>query len=995
MKWTIPIALVPVLFLSSFLFPYTLRKGDVLRIEVLGYPELTRDCAVDVEGNITFPYVGRVKVEGLSIDQTCELLRDRLSKYLTQPQVFVTFLQIAPRNVYVSGVVNMVVNMGVQDLTISKLIASLGIDLSNVDLSKVKLVRGGRVSEIDLSGLLHGELPKNDVVLMENDQIVLPEKSYEAFVKVIGAVRNPGIYPYKKNMTLLDAISLAGGTTPESSGKIVLISDTMRELSEREVFERLVLLKPGDTVHVQKVEERFAYIVGAVLRPGAYTFSKEEPLTLKNLVAKAGGLSQSEDFVEKVVIVRDGKAYQEFDVKVLNEYVELRVGDVVEVKGYEKTEVFLSGFVNFPGVYRISPKRTYTFLELLSMAGGFKGSVENVDRIVVNREGREIVYLPDELNFTVLPGDVVRVEEYTPKRAYVLGLVRNPGLYVFGKRESFNLKNLIAKAGGVVDERAVLRVRVGDRYYSFEEILREEIPLVDGVFVYVERTPERFVYLVGDNVSRNGRMDFDRTEPFTVSTALKKYGIEDFALVKRLSLIRGGREEVLDPMKIAKSDVELEVGDTLVVRLVQERRVYFTGDVYGYVTFGKEEEMDLEKALAKFGRIERKYVRELKVYSSTGVRSFAGVSSFPLNDGDVVEVSLKKTVRVYVDGFVKVPGRVSFEPDERVTLDLAIVKAGSYKDSALFEPKDVQVFRDNWLLTIPLDQTRNFELMDNDFVFVRWKEKTHVYVFGEGVNNALVTFEKEETPNLRNVLSKVGGVKPSASRKIVLVSPSGEKREVLYEDAMNTGGPVLESGTVVFVPVETENFVYVVGEVARPGAYQLVGDITLVKLIAQAGGLSNWASRTRIVLRRQNEEYVYDFSDMSKVQEVRLQAGDIVYVPPIETNIVYVLGSVRNPGIVRVDRYSTVFDAVMRAGGLTQSAAPSRIFLFRGGLEGEVVICDLSGILSGKGVGVNPDVSPGDVIYVPNNPLAQLSEVIPIVRDVLGLIGTVKGLMGW
>ncbi|ACM22195.1 polysaccharide biosynthesis/export family protein [Thermotoga neapolitana] len=49
---------VAFLLMTVLLLSYSIRKGDVLRIEVVGYPDLTRDCTVDIEGAITFPYVG-------------------------------------------------------------------------------------------------------------------------------------------------------------------------------------------------------------------------------------------------------------------------------------------------------------------------------------------------------------------------------------------------------------------------------------------------------------------------------------------------------------------------------------------------------------------------------------------------------------------------------------------------------------------------------------------------------------------------------------------------------------------------------------------------------------------------------------------------------------------------------------------------------------------------------------------------------------------------
>ncbi|AAD35722.1 sugar transporter [Thermotoga maritima MSB8] len=983
------------LLIAVFSLSYTIRKGDVLRIEVVGYPDLTRSCAVDIEGAITFPYVGRVKVEGLSVDQVTDLLKERLSRSFSEPEVIVSLQQIAPRNVYVSGVVNRVVNMGIEDLSVSELLSLLSVDLSSVDLSKVKVLRDGKVFELDLSSLLWGEAPEKDVMLQENDQVILPEKSYTEFVKIVGAVSKPGIYPYRREMTLLDAVAAAGGTTQESSGKIIVLSkDETVEVSEKDIYQKNLLLKPGDTVHVQKIDERFAYVVGAVARPGMYTFSREESLTLKNLIAKAGGVSVDKRFIEKALITRGGETL-EYDPDVLDENVEIEVGDVVEIKKFEKTEVYVSGYVSRPGVYEISPKENVTLEKLLSMAGGIKGTLEEVDSIVVTRDGSVITLSPNNLDFSVKPGDVVNVKEFVPKKAYVLGYVRNPGLYTFGKNEAFTLRNLIAKAGGFVDEGQVVSVKVAGKEYSPDEIVKEDILLEDGVFVYVERYTDRFVYMVGDNVSRNGKMSFEKEEPFTLSTALKKYGIEDFSLIKSLSLLRNGREMTFDPEKILTEDVPLEKGDTILVRTVQTKRVYFTGDVYGYVDFAKDEDITLEKALARFGKVQRKYIAGLKVIMDGRVQKFDELVDVPLEDGAVVELNLKESIRVYVDGFVRAPQMVVFEPDETPVLDRAIVKAGGYREDTLFEAGNITVLRDGHEITVPKEQTSSFELEDGDLVFVKYREKTHVYVFGEGITNTLVTFEDEETPTLRSVLGKVGGVKSTGSERIVVVKPDGEKEEVDYEEVIKTGGPVLESGSVVFVPLETENFAYVVGEVARPGAYELKGDVTLLKLIAQAGGLSNWALRTKVILRRGEKEFTYDFTSIEEVQNVKVEPGDVVYVPPVETNYVYVLGNVKNPGIVKVDRYSTVFDVVMRAGGFTEKAAASRIFLFRGGPQGEVTVCDLSGVLSGKGGGVNLNVSPGDVVFVPDNPLIQVTEALSIVNTIFSTIRNVKDVMGW
>ena len=58
-----------------------------------------------------------------------------------------------------------------------------------------------------------------------------------------------------------------------------------------------------------------------------------------------------------------------------------------------------------------------------------------------------------------------------------------------------------------------------------------------------------------------------------------------------------------------------------------------------------------------------------------------------------------------------------------------------------------------------------------------------------------------------------------------------------------------------------------------------------------------------------------DINDLSKVEKTKIMPGDVVYIPPLETNKVYVLGEVKTPGIVGIDKFSTVFDTIMKAGG--------------------------------------------------------------------------------
>ncbi|MDI3517640.1 MAG: polysaccharide biosynthesis/export protein, partial [Thermotogota bacterium] len=592
---------------------------------------------------------------------------------------------------------------------------------------------------------------------------------------------------------------------------------------------------------------------------------------------------------------------------------------------------------------------------------------------------------------------------------YVTGLVSKPGLVSFLPSEEMTLSKALAKAGGVPSgdtdrvDRIIVKRRNGNiARLDWEEVLSgaTDASLEIGDTVMVEKVKERYIYVLGDNPQRNGKMVFEPKEAFTLAVALKKYGIEDVALLDKVELIRKGKAVSIPPDRALFDERELLVGDTVVVKMKDSTRIYITGDVFAYVTFNPEENPTLNKALAKAGGFDERYLKGLKIVKKDGETVLLKkVVPFELDDGDVIEVDLYETSRIYVGGFVKSPGLVVFQPDEEPSLKKALARAGGVLETEDNVADKAVIVRNGERKSYNVESILLGEidvvLQDGDYITVTWRNLRYAFAFGEGVRNGKVIFKDEEEFNVKNLLGKVGGLNEKASKKIEVIMPNGDTQTINFEDVLKGGGPELENGAMVLIPEETEDYVYVLGEVRSPGAYRLKGDVRLYQVISWAGGLSDWAAKTKVVLKRGGEEKEYDMDDLSSVEGVKILPGDVVYVPPIETNIVYVFGEVNRPSIVRIDRYSTVFDAVMKSGGFTKDAAYSKVFLFKGGSEKDAVICDLSGMVTGKGGFVNPSVGPGDIIYVSRSPTMELPEVIAVVKNLMDIISTSKSILGW
>jgi polysaccharide biosynthesis/export protein len=85
---------------------YLVQPGDVLLVSVWREPELTREVRVSPDGRITYPLVGEVLVEGVTVEALRTTLEDKLHRYITEAVVDVSVKEPLGNRVYVLGKVN-------------------------------------------------------------------------------------------------------------------------------------------------------------------------------------------------------------------------------------------------------------------------------------------------------------------------------------------------------------------------------------------------------------------------------------------------------------------------------------------------------------------------------------------------------------------------------------------------------------------------------------------------------------------------------------------------------------------------------------------------------------------------------------------------------------------------------------------------------------------------------------------------------------------------
>lgn len=167
-----------------------------------------------------------------------------------------------------------------------------------------------------------------------------------------------------------------------------------------------------------------------------------------------------------------------------------------------------------------------------------------------------------------------------------------------------------------------------------------------------------------------------------------------------------------------------------------------------------------------------------------------------------------------------------------------------------------------------------------------------------------------------------------------------------------------------------KDFVYVLGQVLKPGPYEYRRGWTVAELLAQAGGPTFRAAlRRAVILRRKNGKNgstaipinLEKLMEGDAAQNQELVVGDVLVVPEINERVL-VLGEVAKTGYQDLKEGDRVVDVITRAGGPTLKAAPERISIMR---DGEPVKVNLEAFLRNGDMTQNVPIQPGDVLFVP------------------------------
>lgn len=228
---------------------YRVGGFDVLSITVYEEEDLSREAVrVSADGYISFPLIGRIKVDGLTTSEIERLISLRLAEeqYLLEAHVSAMVTEYNSRRFLVLGAVERPGSYSLQarERLLDAISKAGGIVFDQAG-KKGMIIRTERpdrdrerkvVINLELQGLLRGRDQISNIFLADKDVVFIPTAEH---FYIIGQVKNPGSYPLtEEEVTLVGAISLAGGFTPVAARnrtRIIRVEDGVEKIIEVKV----------------------------------------------------------------------------------------------------------------------------------------------------------------------------------------------------------------------------------------------------------------------------------------------------------------------------------------------------------------------------------------------------------------------------------------------------------------------------------------------------------------------------------------------------------------------------------------------------------------------------------------------------------------------------------------------------------------------------------------------------------------------------------------
>ena len=486
---------------------YILASGDELNIYIYGDRDQVYNPTVNSDGTIELPFIGPMKVGGMSYIDAKKHLKENLKNHFKLSEFNININKYSTIQVTLIGDVQHPGLYNVSSFSTVKdlLIASQGVNPTSSVRDIVVNRDGKTIEHLDFYDLLFKGKNFGTKLLKHGDVVVITQA--KKLASVDGYVNNSAIFELKDSENLSELLEYAGGIKADASQYNIKI-DRFANNAKIETFEvslkdaKNFTIENGDSVYVYPLDfstQHSVNIYGNIIRPGQYKLPDQ--MTLNKLLSTAtkDGLKKfflPETYFDYGVVKRysDKLEYQTYAFSVTEVLNNIRTIDIKpqdEILIFSQNDIFSSKYITTKGDILLHPGKLqyFTGMTLLDAvhASGIDSTTEDKVRVTTfntpDLMPKTTFYsLKTEGDIKLSPYDEIEVLDYYDTHALkpvsISGEVLNPAIVYY--ENGMSIQTLIDIAGGLTPKAYTSSLEIVRYTVDEDETRRRDVLHIDA-----------------------------------------------------------------------------------------------------------------------------------------------------------------------------------------------------------------------------------------------------------------------------------------------------------------------------------------------------------------------------------------------------------------------------------------------------------------------------------------------------------------------------------
>ena len=292
----------------DYKYEYILGPADTISINLTDTDDLDNSYIIDQEGMIDLPFIGKVKLDGLTLNEAQNILIDVIKGFYKNPDLQINIEEFNSSKVYIVGAVRnqKTINLDQKPIKLIEAAIEANFNPSAADKlygTKGFLRRDNEVYKINLKNAFSGLDEKENFYLKKNDVIFIDRNSDA--IHVFGEVSKPGVYFPNLGYSLTELISTSGlNQLTANAKKVYVIREKFNSFLEVDVFQldirnpvnliagRKFMLQSKDIVFVPPTEIVKWNRTISLLLPQTDLFKSYNPIIQEGMKADSANLTE-------------------------------------------------------------------------------------------------------------------------------------------------------------------------------------------------------------------------------------------------------------------------------------------------------------------------------------------------------------------------------------------------------------------------------------------------------------------------------------------------------------------------------------------------------------------------------------------------------------------------------------------------------------------------------------------------------------------------------